>query len=67
MKDAKAALYTMPGKQHCSEWVSVLNLLFCLVLELPTEAQLIICSIYIYIWLFLKCAVLDSIVSEPLN
>lgn len=48
MKDAKAALYTMRRKQHCSEQVSVLNLLFCLVLELPTEAQLIICSIDIF-------------------
>lgn len=56
MKDAKAALYTMPGKQHCSEWVSVLNLLFCLVLELPTEAQLIICSIYIYMAVSEMCS-----------
>lgn len=66
MKDAKAASYIAPGKQHRSEQVSVLNL-FCLGLELPAEAQLIICSIYIYIGLFLKCAVLDSIVFEPSN
>lgn len=67
MEGAKAALYTMPRKQHCNEPISVLNLLVCLVLEEPTEAQLIICSIYIYIWLFLKCALLDSIVFEPSN
>lgn len=56
MKDAKAALYTMPGKQHCNEQISVLNLLVCLVLEEPTEAQLIICSIYIYLAVSEMCS-----------
>lgn len=49
MKDAKATMYMMPWKQPCSEQVSLLNLLFCLVLEEPAEAQLIICSIYLSI------------------
>lgn len=40
----------MPGKQNCSELVPALNLLVCFKSEEPTETQMIICSIYIYIF-----------------
>ena len=63
MKDAKAASYAVPGKQRCGEQASVCSLVVCPVLEEPAEARLIICSVDI--WLFLKCAVLDSAVFEP--
>ncbi|NWQ81161.1 KIME kinase, partial [Columbina picui] len=49
-------LKRMPRKQHCCEWVSVSNLLICLVLEEPIEAQLIICSIYIYLAVSEMCS-----------